>query len=269
MSHYSIGRHEIIVGDCTSIIPTLPVVSIDVVVTSPVYNLGTHYHSYDDRKPRDLYLRWMHDIGRLIQQVLKPAGSFFLNVGSTNIDPWLTYDVAATMRSLFTLQNHIVWVKSISIGEDTVGHFKPITSRRFLNQNYESILHFTHTGDVPIDRLAVGVPFKDKSNIERRGHAQDKRCAGNIWYLPYETVQAKHQKFNHPAGYPVDLPLRCLQLHGGADLTVLDPFMGAGTTLVAAERLGHRGIGIELDQQYVDAAIARLTASGLALAMPC
>lgn len=258
MSHYSIGRHELFIGDCTTVLQSLPGASIDVVVSSPPYNLGTPYRSYDDRKPRDRYLLWMQDIAHAIQRVLKPMGSLFLNVGSTNVDPWLMYDVANAMRTIFTLQNHIMWVKSISIGEETVGHFKPITSRRFLNQNHESIFHFSQTGTVPIDRLAVGVPFMDKSNIGRRGHAQDKRCAGNIWYLPYQTVQGKHQKFNHPASFPVDLPIRCLKLHGGADLTVLDPFMGTGTTLVAAERLGHRGIGIELDQQYADAAVARL-----------
>jgi site-specific DNA-methyltransferase (adenine-specific) len=178
--NYNIGPHEIIVGDCLTVLPTMPVASIDVVVTSPPYNLGTNYRSYDDYRPRDSYLQWMRDIGGLIRQVLKPSGSFFMNVGSTNVDPWLMYDVANVMRSQFVLQNHIIWVKSISIGQDTVGHFKPISSRRFLNQNHESIFHFTHDGTVPIDRLAIGVPFKDKSNIERRGHAQDKRCAGNL-----------------------------------------------------------------------------------------
>jgi site-specific DNA-methyltransferase (adenine-specific) len=260
MSQSSIGRHEVIVGDCLAVLATMPPASVDVVLTSPPYNLGTEYRSYDDRKPREQYLQWMHDVGLLIQQVLKPRGSFFLNIGSTNQDPWLDCDVANALRPLFVLQNHIIWVKSISIGQDSTGHFKPINSRRFLNQNHESILHFTHAGEVPIDRLAIGVPFKDKSNIERRGHAQDLRCAGNCWFIPYETVQAKWQKFNHPASFPIELPMRCLKLHGAPEMVVLDPFMGSGTTLVAAERLGHRGIGIELDQQYVDAAIVRLTA---------
>ena len=260
MSHYSVGRHEIIVGDCLTVLATLLPASVDVVATSPPYNIGVQYRSYDDRKPRDAYLQWMHDVGALIRPVLKPGGAFFLNVGSTNQDPWIMFDVANMLRGLFVMQNHIIWVKSISIGQDSVGHFKPITSRRYLNQNHESILHFTLDGEVPIDRLAVGVPFKDKTNISRRGHAQDRRCAGNVWFIPYETVKAKWQKFDHPAGYPVDLPLRCLKLHGVPEAVVLDPFMGAGTTLVAAERLGHRGIGIELDQQYADAAIARLTA---------
>jgi site-specific DNA-methyltransferase (adenine-specific) len=257
MSETSIGQQRIILGDCRSVLASLPKASIDVVVSSPPYNLGIAYHNYDDRRPRDEYLRWLGEVAHLLWQVLKPAGSVFLNVGSTNQDPWIMFDVAQALRERFVLQNHIVWVKAISIGADSVGHFKPISSRRYLNHNHEAILHFTNTGDVPVDRLAIGVPFKDKSNIKRFGHTTDRRCAGNVWYLPYETVQAKAQKFDHPAGFPVELPLRCIRLHG-LPATVLDPFMGAGTTLVAAERLGQPGIGIELDPQYVASAITRL-----------
>ena len=76
-------------------------------------------------------------------------------------------DVAAALRKEIILQNHIAWAKSLSIREDSFGHFKPITSRRYLNQNHESIFHFTKTGAVPVDRLAIGVPSEDKTNIAR------------------------------------------------------------------------------------------------------
>jgi site-specific DNA-methyltransferase (adenine-specific) len=73
------------------------------------------------------------------------------------------------------------------------------------------------------------------------------------------TVQSKAEKFDHPAGFPVELPARCIKLHGVRhDLMVLDPFLGAGTTLVAAQALGCRSIGIEIDRKYVDIAIQRL-----------
>ena len=79
-----------------------------------------------------------------------------------------------------------------------------------------------------------------------------------MWHIPYETVQSRAEKFDHPAGFPVELPRRCLRLHGKADAVVLDPFMGAGTMLLAAEQLGHRGIGIDLDPAYVAIAERRL-----------
>jgi site-specific DNA-methyltransferase (adenine-specific) len=235
--------------------------SVEIVVTSPPYNIGIAYKSYDDRRPRADYLAWLGTIGRELARVMKPEASFFLNVGGTGSDPWIIMDVAQAFRDIFTLQNHIVWVKSVSVGDDTVGHFKPISSKRFLNNNHEAIFHFTRTGAVEIDRLAIGVPYKDKSNIARWHHAKaDRRCAGNTWFIPYQTVRSKAQKFDHPAGFPVALPERCIRLHGVQDAVVLDPFLGAGTTLVAAQRLGLRGIGMEIDPSYADIALKRLTA---------
>ena len=111
-------------------------------------------------------------------------------------------------------------------------------------------------------RLAIGVPFKDKSNIARRGHARDLRCRGNTWFIPYDTVQSKAAKFHHPSTFPVALPRWCIRLHGRDDASVLDPFMGTGTTLVAAELEGASGIGIEMDADYVDIARRRLAEAG-------
>jgi site-specific DNA-methyltransferase (adenine-specific) len=258
VSAWSFADQRIILGDCGAQLPSVAAESVDVVVTSPPYNIGVAYRSYEDRRPRAAYLSWLSEIGDKIARVLKPQGSFFLNVGGTNSDPWISLDVANAFRGIFALQNHFVWVKSLSIGEDTVGHFKPIAGRRFLNHNHEAIFHFTKSGAVPLDRLAIGVPFKDKSNIARWGHARDRRCAGNVWFIPYKTVRSKAQKFDHPAGFPVELAERCIKLHGEKGALVLDPFLGAGTTLVACARLGCAGIGIEIDPHYAQTAISRL-----------
>ena len=257
-SRWSIGHQTIIHGDCLTELRTMGTESVDVVVTSPPYNIGVAYRSYDDKRPKRSYLDWLQEIGHQVGRVLKWDGSFFLNVGSTSTDPWVAFDVALAFKEIFVLQNTILWAKSVSIGADTVGHFKPITSRRYLNNNHESIFHFTKTGEVNIDRLSVGVPFKDKSNISRWGHERDRRCAGNVWFIPYKTVRSKAQKFDHPAGFPVELPARCIKLHGVKEATVLDPFAGTGTTLVAAESLGCNGIGIEIDRQYAEKAVERL-----------
>lgn len=258
MTRWKIGSQEVVLGDCLSGMEQIAEGSIDVVVTSPPYNIGMAYRQYDDRRPRSEYLDWLGEIGAQIYRLLKPEGSLFLNLGSTNADPWIAHDVAAAFRSRFVLQNTIAWIKSISIGDDTVGHFKPITSRRYMNNNHETVFHFTKTGAVDIDRLAVGVPFKDKSNIGRWGHARDKRCAGNVWFIPYKTVASKAGKFNHPAGFPVELAERCIKLHGAEGAVVLDPFLGAGSTLVAAARIGCEGIGFEIDPTYAEAAVERL-----------
>lgn len=257
-SVWDIDRHKVILGDCLDRLGSIPASSVDVIITSPPYNIGIQYRSYEDRRPREQYLSWLREVGMGLRRVLKEDGSFFLNVGSTNTDPWVSLDVAGVFRDSFVLQNHITWAKSLSIGADSVGHFKPISSRRFLNQNHEAIFHFTKSGSVEVDRLAIGVPFKDKSNISRWGHKNDLRCAGNVWFIPYKTVKSRAQKFDHPAGFPTELPARCLKLHGAKGAVVLDPFLGAGTTLIAAHQLGHSGIGIEIDRGYAETAVARL-----------
>lgn len=251
------SRQNIVLGDVLEVMSRMETGSIDVVVTSPPYNIGVRYRNYNDRRPRREYLAWMNEIAEPIARVLKDDGAAFINVG-VGPDPWIAADVAGKFRQYFTLQNRISWVKSISIDDQTRGHFKPINSQRFLNRAHEEIYHFTKNGAVPIDRLAIGVPYQHKGNIGRWAHAaSDMRCGGNVWFIPYETMTTTAKKYHHPAIFPVELPRRCLRIHGGCG-TVLDPFVGTGTTLVAAKMLGWHGVGIEIDDVYVDTARARL-----------
>ena len=252
---------RLIDGDCLAVLPGLPAESVDVVVTSPPYNIGLGYSRYLDRRSEAEYLDWMVQICTEIRRVMRPDASFFLNISGSSNEPWLPFELIVRLRPLFTLQNHIAWVKSIAVGDDTVGHFKPVAGARFLHQAHEHLFHLTLEGQVKLDRLGIGVPYKDKTNIARRGHAQDKRCRGNTWFIPYDTIQRKAQKFHHPGTFPIELPRWCIRLHGKAGALVLDPFMGTGTTLVAAEMEGCDGIGIEMDPAYVATARERLAVS--------
>jgi site-specific DNA-methyltransferase (adenine-specific) len=247
-------------GDCLAVLAGLPESSVDVVVTSPPYNLDLRYESYQDHRAEDDYLAWMVAVATALRRVMKPDASFFLNISGSPNQPWLPFELVVRLRGLFALQNHITWIKSIAIGEDSVGHFKPVAGNRFLHHAHEHIFHLTRDGRVSIDRMAIGVPYKDKSNIARRGHPRDLRCRGNTWFIPYETVQSKAEKFNHPGTFPVDLPRWCIRLHGKRPALVLDPFVGTGTTLVAAEREGVAAIGIDIDPAYIAVARERLEA---------
>ena len=258
---HMVGRHLLYRGDCLRVLGGLAGDSVDVVVTSPPYNLGLKYGTYHDRRDETEYLDWLMECAGAIKRVMAPDGSFFLNITGSSARPWLPFELMVRLRSLFHLQNHITWVKSISVGEDSLGHFKPIRSERYLHRNHEHIFHLTRSGAVPLKRLAVGVPYKDKTNIIRRGHSQDLRCRGDTWFIPYSTVQARSQKFNHPAAFPVMLPRMCIRLHGKRNPVVLDPFMGSGTSLIAAEEEGGRGIGIDLDSVYVSVARSRLVST--------
>ncbi len=124
----------------------------------------------------------------------------------------------------------------------------------------EDLYHFTLSGKVPIDRCAVGVPFTDKTNVGRFGHSDDRRCRGNVWFVPYETVRNHAGKHGHPAIFPDTLADYCLRLAGvRPDDVVLDPFAGSGTVGAAASRLGVRSISIELDPSYAATAWKRLS----------
>ncbi len=260
-------------GDCLNVLPTLEAGSIDAVVTSPPYNLGINYRSYDDTSSREVFLDWCRQWAAEVKRVLADDGSFFLNVGAAPKNPLMPHQLLLALTDgvspLFVLQNTFHWIKSISVetraGEPiSVGHFKPINSQRFVNDCHEYIFHLTKTGDVPLDRRAAGVPYQDKSNIARWGHTsgQDSRCRGNTWFIPYDTINSRDKERPHPATFPIALVEQCLKLHGkGPETRLLDPFLGIGTSAVAAQRFGVKSFtGIELDEEYL--AFARIRVEG-------
>lgn len=256
-----IGRQEIIRGDCLEVMESrVTAASVDVVVTSPPYNLNLAYSLYDDARTEEDYLTWLTRIAIRIKNVLKSDGSFFLNISGSNSQPWVPFEVVVRLRKVgFSLQNHVTWIKSITVNDESSGHFKPISGKRFMHHNHEHVFHLTLSNLVELDRLSIGIPFQDKSNIARRGHARDLRCRGNTWFIPYPTVKTKAQKFWHPGTFPVELPLWCIYLHGRGNALVLDPFMGTGNTLLAAHFAGARGIGIDIDPSYIETAHQRIT----------
>lgn len=237
--------------------------SIDVIVTSPPYNIGTDYGEYKDNDAREKYLLDMAAWGMAAKWTLKEMGSLFLNISGKPSDPWIPYDVLSILRESFVLQNTIHWAKAIAINDQMFGHFKPINSCRYLNQSHEFIFHLTNTGDVPIDRIAVGVPYADPSNLKRWDKAKENElhCKGNLWYLPYKT---KQRKGIHPATFPTEVPDHCLRLHGipkpdqRESFLVCDPFCGTGATAIAAVNHGLPFVGFDINEAYLLEAVQKI-----------
>lgn len=256
-------RHD----DCLEGMAKMSNATIDLVVTSPPYNLGIAYSRYSDRRARGDYLDWCHAWAVELRRLLKRDGSLFLNLGAAPSNPLLPHELVLRLQDLFVLQNTIHWIKAISIEDDaglttSRGHFKPISSPRYLNDCHEYIFHLTPEGKTPIDRLALGVPYADKSNIARWGHTggKDRRCRGNTWFVPYETIQRRAKERPHPATFPVQLAEWCIKLHGIHRVeTMLDPFLGIGNSAVAAKRSDVKQfIGFEIDEEYLAEAKRRL-----------
>ncbi|HEX7514929.1 MAG TPA: site-specific DNA-methyltransferase [archaeon] len=265
-----LSLNKIYTMDCLEGMKLIKEDSIDIIVTSPPYNIGKKYNGYNDERPRDEYLDWMDEVARESKRVLKENGSFFLNVGGKSTDPWIAIDVANRVRKHYELQNLIHWIKSIAISQEdmgdyehtqqsiAVGHYQPVNSSRYLSGGHEFIFHFTQHGDVKLDKTSIGVPYQDKSNIKRwKSVREDLRERGNAWFIPYETIQESRP---HPTVFPEKLPEMCIKLHGfNNETTVLDPFMGIGTTALASVKLGVRFVGFEIDKSYVAIADEKLS----------
>ncbi len=255
--------------DCVEGMRELPAASVDLVVTSPPYNLGIDYRSYDDTAPREAYLEWCTGWAAEVRRVLREDGSFFLNLGGSPSNPLLPHQLLLSLATpeLFQLQNTFHWIKSITVETTnsktiSAGHFKPINSKRYVNDCHEYVFHLTKSGEVLLDRRAAGVPYADKSNIRRWKHTggSDLRCRGNTWFIPYQTINSRQNQRPHPASFPPALVEQCLKLHGrGRETVLLDPFLGIGSSALAAQALEIATfIGFEIDADYIKVARERL-----------
>jgi len=136
------------------------------------------------------------------------------------------------------------------------GHSATITMRSpTLTYCWEPIFTFFKPPEEAIDRLAIGCQYADKTNLSRgsRGKNGDLKCAGDTWFVPYETTGATKKKatssMRDAYSFPVELPLRAIKLCGlPRGSLVLDPFSGSGTVAVASKTLGMNAVAIDIDE---------------------
>jgi site-specific DNA-methyltransferase (adenine-specific) len=231
--------------------------SIDVIVTSPPYNRGKNYssllndespsESYNDNLSKEDYLEFLIRLWKECYRVASNKCVFFLNIGDSARDQGLSEDVARSAEKAgWKRIQDIIWVKSI-YGK---GHYTPTGgstssgNKKRLNNIWEHIyLYVKDLNEYELDTKSIGIPYADKTNIGRYSDS-DLRDPGNVFHICYEKTTGATVKKGHDAPFPIGLPYSCIKMVVGAK-SVLDPFLGTGTTLAAAYSLKIKGIGYE------------------------
>lgn len=228
---------QYIIGDNNDLIKSLKSDTISLSITSPPYKNEDGFHSLNlDSLFKEMY------------RVHKNNTLFWLNFGHlANFKERPFHVLFTALGAGWKLNDTITWTKT---------QYSPIQGKRRLN-NLTEFIFLLYKGNMPeLDRLSIGIPYADKSNIGRYSD-NDLKCRGNNWVVGYETIQSKNKKL-HNDRFPLDIPKMCIKLSGLKDGTILEPYAGSGTTLIAAKQLGFDAIGFEKNEIYKEVFEERL-----------
>lgn len=239
----------------------MPSESVDLVVTSPPYCIGKAYEDphNDIQTFREQHISMFDDLYRIV----KPGGSICWQVGyhisEKCVIPldFIVYDIFTSnseqLEYPLILRNRIVW---------TFGHGLNSTNR--FSGRHETILWFTKGNQTVFNLDAVRIPqkypgkryYKGPNKGELSGNPLGKNPS-DVWDIP--NVKAHHvEKTDHPCQFPVALPRRLIKALTLPNAVVADPFMGSGTTGVAAVLEGRRFVGAEVIKKYYDISVERI-----------
>ena len=240
-------------GDSRNLLKDIPDGSVKLAITSPPYNIGKPYGKYKDKIPLDAWSELISDITTEIYRVLTPDGSFFLNLSPVPFGenkeihplPYIGYDIMK--KSGFYIRNIITW---------TFNNMQNCTQR--LSGRYENIIWGVKDLKNYVFNLDdVRIPYITKN--DKRLEGGTGRNPTDVWFFNRVNNMTKGKLgLSHPTVYPIDMIERIIKMSSNPGDTVLDPFLGSGTTVVAALKLDRKGIGFELDQSYENEILKRL-----------
>ena len=242
-------------GDCLELLQQIPAASAQLIVTSPPYNIGKRY---EKKKTLDSYLREQEAVIQKCASLLKDGGSICWQVGNHIAGPQEIVPLDIILYPLFVknnlkLRNRIVW------------HFEHgLHSSKRLSGRYETILWFTKGDNYTfnLDEIRVPQKYPQKKYFKgpRAGELSSNplgKNPGDLWIFP--NVKHNHiEKTDHPCQFPVELVERLiLSLTDKGDL-VIDPYMGVGSTAVAAVMHERKAAGADIVSEYIQTANQRV-----------
>jgi len=265
-----LALNQIYCGGAAELLRLLPNDSVDLIITSPPY-ADQRKHTYGGVSP-DEYVDWFLPIGAELLRVLKPSGSFILNIKERVVDGerhiYVLELILALRKQGWLWTEEYCWHKKNSYPGKWPNRFR---------DNWERLLHFTKARKFKMFQDAVRLPTGDwaESRLKRLSETDKRRdeskvgsgfgknvsnWLGKDWVYPSNVLHMATESSNtgHSAAFPLALPEWFIKLFTEPGDVTLDPFIGSGTTAVAAVRLGRQFIGIELMAEHCQLAEERL-----------
>jgi site-specific DNA-methyltransferase (adenine-specific) len=232
-------------SDCVLGLKEIEDKSVDLIVTSPPYNLNIEYAEYNDSVGLDKYYEWCNEWITESFRVLKDGGRFCLQIGcfqSQFNEPTYSTFTQMFQNVGFTFREFIIWNKNTIPKRTAWGSWKSPSNPRILPP-FEMIINFHKNSPKILDR--------GETDLEREEFIN---WTNGLWVISPESAK----KQGHPAPFPEELAKRCIKMHSFVGSVVLDPFNGCGTTTKVAKQLGRNYIGFEITKEYCDLAELRL-----------
>ena len=243
-----------ILGSTSEDMSDIPDNSVHLMVTSPPYNASK---DYDENLSLEEYLTFLEQVFRETYRVLVPGGRACINVANLGRKPYLpltAYISKMMIDAGFLMRGEIIWDKGASSSPSTAWGSWQSASNPILRDVHEYILVFSK-GDYK-RHLTKKEKLVKKDTVTRDEFLEWTKT---IWQMGAESAK----RIGHPAPFPVELPYRLIQLYSFETDVVLDPFIGSGTTGIAALRAGRNFVGYEIVEEYVALAQKRLAAVGV------
>jgi len=241
-------------NDCLDVIEKLEDNSIDLVISSPPYNvnLGNNkynknpYDLYQDNKEHCDYIGWLESVFSAIRPKLKSSGRVVINIGYSNNGRVATHaDIIhfMTHKIGYLMFGQLIWNKGHIANRLSWGSWLSPSCPSFPTP-YEYILIFA----------------KDSLKLKSKGQTDLQKQEFKDWSLAMWTIQPETnmKRIGHPAAYPVDLPTRLIKMLSWKDSVVLDPFNGSGSTALACLATDRKYIGVEISKRYCDITLDRV-----------